>query len=165
MNTEVLSIVNPFDNNHLVKIDNFEKENEIGTKTSDFLTKLKESMTKEEYELQKKSSNDIETSLFLEMDDSVKDVCHIKGEKDRKTCTITFAEIKTKLRNRRMITLATDYALNSLGMEEVFVSIDKEDKNMIMNLEARGFESLGEESGIIIYLKEKELIKEPLRVI
>ncbi len=158
MSLETLSIVNPFDASHLKKIDDFEKENEIETKTSSFLAKMRCSVDREEYEHIEKSSNEIETSLFVDSEHGIKDICHITGEKDRKTCMITFASIKTKLRNRRIITLATDYALNNLGMEEVFVSIDADDKNMITNLEARGFESLGEESGIIIYLKEKELL-------
>lgn len=160
MNTEILSIVNPFDTSHIEKIDAFEKENEISTKTSAFLSKIKSFPNKEEYDLERRNSNEIETSLFIEMDNVIKDVCHLTGEKDRKACTITFADIKTKLRNRRIITLATDYALNSLGMEDVFVSIKEDDRNMITNLEARGFESLGAEDGKIIYLKEKELLKD-----
>lgn len=160
MNTEILSIVNPFDTVHLEKIDAFEKENEISTKTSSFLSKTKGNISQEEYDAQRKISNEIETSLFIELDNVIKDICHITGEKDRKVCTITFADIKTKLRNRRIITLATDYALDSLGMEDVFVSIQQDDQNMITNLEARGFESLGEEAGKLIYLKEKELLND-----
>lgn len=157
MNTEILSVVNPFDTSHLEKIDAFEKENEISTKTSTFLSKIR---NKDDYEIQRRNSNEIETSLFIELDNVIKDICHITGEKDRKACTITFADIKTRLKNRRIITLATDYALNSLGMEDIFVIINQDDQNMITNLEARGFESLGEESGKLVYLKERELLND-----
>ena len=48
--------------------------------------------------------------------------------------------------------------MNILGMVDIFIKANFDDKNMIANLEARGFESLGEENGQLIYLKEKELI-------
>lgn len=160
MNAERLFLVNPFNAAHLALIDEFETENEISTKTSEFLSKFTSSMSEEEYDIFKKTSNEYEESLFIEENNKVTDSCHIQIEKDIKSCNISFAPIKTKLRNRRLLTLATEYALNSLGMVEVFISIQADDKNMIANLEARGFESLGEENGKIIYLKEKELLQE-----
>lgn len=156
MNTDKLFLVNPFDKNHLKMIEEFEKENEINTKTSEFLSRLTKSMTKEEYEHSKRKANEIEESLFIKESEKVKDSCHIKGEKDIKSCSIFFAPIKTKLRNRHLLSLATDYAINTLGMVEVFISTQVDDKNMIENLEAQGFENLGEENGSIIYLKENE---------
>jgi hypothetical protein len=159
MNTERLFLVDPYNYAHINLIDEFERENEISTKTSEFLDNLKAELSKEEYLKQKRLSNDIEESLFIETNKKIKDSCHIQGVKDIKTCTITFAPIKTKLRNRRLITLATDYAFNTLDMYEVFIKVSKDDKNMIENLNARGFESLGEEEGNLIFLKEKEETK------
>ena len=135
MNTEKLFLVNPFDVKHLSMIDDFETENEINTKTSEFLTRLTKTMSKEEYEEFKKTANELEESLFIEENNKVKDSCHIHGEKDIKSCNISFAPIKTKLRNRRLLTLATDYALENLGMMEVFINTTHDDKNMIANLE------------------------------
>lgn len=157
MNPEKLFLVNPFNDKHLSMIDDFEKENEINTKTSEFLDRLTSTMTAEEYEEFKRAANELEESLFIEENNKVKDSCHIQGEKDIKSCKISFAPIKTKLKNRRLLTLATEYALESLGMMEVFINTTYDDKNMIANLEARGFESLGEENGQLIYLKEKEI--------
>jgi hypothetical protein len=156
MNTERLFLVNPYNNTHLKLIDEFETENEISTNTSKYLDSLKDKLTEQEYLNRKRLSNDIEESLFIEVNNKIKDSCHIQGVKDIKTCTITFAPIKTKLRNRRLITLATDYAFNNLGSEEVFIKVIKDDKNMIENLIARGFESLGEEDGVLVFLKEQE---------
>ena len=61
-----------------------------------------------------------------------------------------------KLKNRRLISLATDYSIHTLGMKEIFIKTASNDRNMIENLEAKGFESLGEEKGNVIYLKETE---------
>ena len=41
-------------------------------------------------------------------------------------------------------------------MKEIFIKTASNDRNMIENLEAKGFESLGEEKGNVIYLKETE---------
>lgn len=150
--------VNPYDKSHLKLLEEFEKENNIFTRTNEFLSKFTLTMTEEEYLSTKNLNNEIEESLFIKENNKVKDTCHIKGEKDIKACNITFAPIKSKFQNRKLLSLATDYAINNLGMIDVFIRINIEDKNMIANLEAKGFESLGEENGEIIYLKEKNLI-------
>ena len=41
-------------------------------------------------------------------------------------------------------------------MEEVFIDVEVNDYNMINYLELKGFENLGEENGIILFLKERE---------
>ena len=47
-------------------------------------------------------------------------------------------------------------------MKDIFVTVtlDEHDKNLIENLEEKGFENLGEDEGCITYLKEKEMINE-----
>ena len=65
MKKEELFQVNPFNNNHIKMIQDFERENEIKTRTTDFLNKLTKEMTKEEYEKNKLNSNEIEESLFI----------------------------------------------------------------------------------------------------
>ena len=83
---EELFQVNPFNNNHIKMIQDFERENEIKTRTTDFLNKLTKEMTKEEYEKNKLNSNEIEESLFIKEAKKIKDSCHIYGEKDIKSC-------------------------------------------------------------------------------
>lgn len=149
--------INPFNQKHIKLLEEFEKENEIKTKINDSLKKITISMTEKEYNNSKIISNEIEENLFIKENNKMKDTCHIIGEKDIKTCNITFAQVKTKFHNRKLISLATDYAINILGMLEVFIHIKSDDKNMFSNLEDKGFENLGEENGEIIFLKEKEL--------
>ena len=159
MTVEELIVVNPRNKEHLELIENYEKENEINTRTSSYLKRMNQ-MSEEEYNYYKKNTNEIEESLLLKKENEIKDICHIEGEKDRKVCSISFSPIRTKLRNRRLITLAIDYAFHILKMESIFVKISKKDKNMIENLEIRGFENLGIENNDIIYLKENEEIKD-----
>ena len=159
MNTEKLFLVDPYNVEHIRLIKKFEEENEMETSIIDSLFKDTSNETKEEYEKNNKESNEINISLFLEDSSTIKDMCIIQGVKDRKSCNITFSKLKTKQKSRKLITLSTDFALNTLGMQEAFISVSASDKNMLNYLSSKGFESLGEENGKVIYLKEKEEIE------
>ena len=156
LSKERLFLVDPYNQSHLDKINNFEKNNEVKTQTSDYLNTLSNSISKETYQERKKVSNDIEESIFIEKDGNIIDYCHIHGEKDIKTCTITFYPLKNKNMKRKLPSLVADFAINTLGLEEVFIDVDENDKSMIKYLETHGFESLGLENGKIMYLKENE---------
>ena len=153
---ERLYILDPYDNDHVNLLMNYEKENKVSTKSLETLLKVRESLSKEEYQELKKNINDIEMSLILEESGTIKDLCFIQGEKDIKTCKLFFTTIVPKTKTRKLLNLATDFALNTLGMESVFVLTNKEDKVMHTSLENRGYESLGVEGDSIIYLKEQE---------
>ena len=153
---ERLYILDPYDNDHVNLLMNYEKENKVSTKSLETLLKVRESLSKEEYQELKKNINDIEMSLILEESGTIKDLCFIQGEKDIKTCKLFFNTIVPKTKTRKLLNLATDFALNTLGMESVFVLTNKEDKVMHTSLENRGYESLGVEGDSIIYLKEQE---------
>lgn len=170
LNTERFFIADPYNETHINLFDEFEKKNQITTKTSTYLNEIKTKYTKEEYEIAKKSKNEIEQSLFLLENNTTEepniiDSCHIMGEKDRKICYIYFAPLQNNYKSRRLVSLATDYIFNSLGMEEVFVSAQTEDKRLTTNLEQAGYSSLGEENNVCTYLKEKEDIKTKGRLI
>ncbi len=155
MSNERLLLVDPYDEDYKKMIEEFEKENGIVTATGTYISHVS-NVPKEEYEQNKKLSNEIRESLFLEFNSKVTDLCYIEGEKDIKACTISFAPLKKKLKKRDLIGIATDYAINHLKMEEIFVKISPEDKNMIESLKQNGFENLGENEGEIVFLKERE---------
>lgn len=104
------------------------------------------------------SQNIITEGLFLEENDIIKDACFIEGEKDIRTCNIFFYPLKEKYKNRRLISLATDYALNILNMQVVVIRPEETDKELISILQNKGFECLGKDNNTIIFLKEKEEI-------
>lgn len=154
---ERLYILNPYDTNHISLLMNYEKDNKVSTKALEALLKIRETLTEEEYQELKKSSNEIEMSLFIEESGKIKDLCLVQGEKDMRICKIYFSPTPEKIRTRKLLNLATDFALNTLGMESVFVVTDSNDKVMHYNLESSGYENLGLENNSIIYLKEREL--------
>ena len=63
---ERLYILNPYDTNHISLLMNYEKDNKVSTKSLETLLKIRETLTEEEYQELKKSSNEIEMSLFIE---------------------------------------------------------------------------------------------------
>ena len=157
MNTEKLFLIDPYNEEHLRLIDEFEKENNTKTNIKEILLEDIKDKTKEEYEEYKKENNEISLSLFIEESSKIKDICYLHGVKDRKSCTITFPPINAKFK-RRLIYISTDFALNSIGMEDAFVSLPNK-----LNLESLGYESLGLEQGKYIYLKEKSEEKDNKR--
>lgn len=138
----------PIDSNnlkHIELLDKLEKSHKLGTPVGIFRSEAKEKL---------KSNNDINMELVLEEKEEIEDICHISGYKDIKSCTISFA--KKEKKNRKIYNMATEYAINNLGMEEVFITINPEDKDSIKYFESNNYECLGDEKGSIIFLKEKE---------
>lgn len=158
MSAERLFLVNPYDNNHYNELQEFEGRNELSKTYTGFLREIRDTITEEEYNKSKKENNDINEILFIEQNGKIKDSCLITGVKDRKSCKIEFSPLKTKLKNRSLITIATDYVLNSLGMQEAFTILPIENQSMMTMLEPKGYENLGmvENSDTVMYLKEKE---------
>ena len=154
MNIERLFLLDPYNDKHLEKIIAFEEENHMMDKPSDYIKKVRETISKEEY--YNPNKNELDEIIFTEKGEKITDCCYIQGVKDTKKCRITPLNINNKNKRRHLPELAATYSLDTLGMEEVFVNVDENDNNMITYLELKGFDNLGEESGNIILLKERE---------
>ena len=140
-NTKLFPI-DPSNLKHIKLLDEFEKDSNACTPIGI-------------YQDEKESNNDISMELVLQEKEKVEDICHIQGYKDIKSCTISFVPKKKK--KRKIVSMATSYAIDTLGMEEVFIKINPEDKDMLEYLDSNEFECLGDEKGSIIYLKEKQM--------
>jgi len=154
LNIERLFLLDPYNDKHLEKIISFENENNMEDKPSEYIKKVRENFSKEEF--YDPNKNEIEEIIFTEKMDKITDCCYIQGEKDTKKCKITPLNINNKNKRRHLPELAATYSLDTLGMEEVFVNVEETDNNMITYLELKGFENLGEIEGNILLLKEKE---------
>ncbi len=150
-------VINPYSKEDLAQIIDFEnKNNQVFLSKS--IEETKTMMTEEEYKNLKRTSNTIIVDFCIKEGNKIKDICHIVGERDRKTCSIFLLPIKGK--RKKIIEQVTNYVFNVLGMEQLFISTKPDDVNIIKTLEELEFISLGEESGNIIYLKDKEEEKE-----
>lgn len=151
-----LYVVNPYNDTHIQMLKEYEKTNEMSTNLSEQLKQMVFSIPEEEYLKNKKNRNEIEERLFLEKDSTMIDSCLIQGEKDMKTGRISLSPKKGITKRRKIVSLAINYALNTLNLEEVFIMIDPTDKETITYLKQNGYECLGEEQGNILFLTEQE---------
>lgn len=139
--SERLFPIDPTNLKHIELLDEFDRENGVFTPIG--------MINKDNIQ----EDNEISIELVLENNKKVQDICHIQGVKDIKQCTLSFT--KKNKKDRKIISLATTYALDVLGMEEVFINTNQNDKNMLEYLIKNDFECLGDEKGSIIFLKEK----------
>lgn len=156
MSVSSLYVVNPYNDTHIQMLKEYEKTNEMSTNLSEQLKQMVSSIPEEEYLKTKKNRNEIEERLFLEKDSTMIDSCLIQGEKDMKTGRISLSPKKGITKRRKIVSLAINYALNTLNLEEVFIMIDPTDKETITYLKQNGYECLGEEQGNILFLTEQE---------
>ena len=139
--SERLFPIDPTNLKHIELLDEFDRENGVFTPIG--------MINKDNIQ----EDNEISIELVLENNKKVQDICHIQGVKDIKQCTLSFT--KKNKKDRKIISLATTYALDVLGMEEVFINTNQNDKNMLEYLIKNDFECLGDEKGSIVFLKEK----------
>ena len=99
------------------------------------------------------NSNEFDKYIYTEKDNQIDSIFLIQCLRDIKTCNVIW--LNADLSRKSIIKDATNYALEILGMEEAFINIANNNPNLIKYLEKNGFESLGEEDGNIIFLKEK----------
>ena len=159
LSKENLFLADPYNDAHIEAITKFEEEYKIKNKISEELKKIKNNIPRNQYMEDTKNSNNITSYVYLEEKGQIKDECHIQGVKDIKKCHIAFAPIHDSehtLFRKKMINQAEKYAFQILGMEEVFLKVDKTNKNIVAYLESR-YENLGEDNGKILFLKEKEI--------
>ena len=161
-----LFLLDPYDDEHLKMLKEFEKRNGIPEKMSEDLEKLRLSVSKETYLNQKKEKSEneiIEENLFLEKESKIVDICHLHVEKDIRLARLNMAPIKAT--ERSLISYVSNYAFNTLNVKTIVIETSPQDKSLISYLDSAGYENLGEQDGEILYLKEKEEMKDFQRII
>lgn len=98
-------------------------------------------------------SNEFDKYIYTVKENKIDSIFLIQCLRDIKTCNVIW--LKVDLSRKSLIKEATNYALEILGMEEAFINVANNNPNLIKYLEKNDFESLGEEEGNIIFLKEK----------
>ncbi|MBQ8131361.1 MAG: hypothetical protein IJ193_02600 [Bacilli bacterium] len=169
MHTESLFIADPYNESHIKMFAEFEERNGVEKTTTEAWESLRAKFSEEQYKEFQKVQNEIMQTIFTMENDSVKDSCFIRGEQDIKTCELIFAPLKEEPRGRQLVGIASNYALNTLGMEQIYVSINPNDKNLRNSLISKGFEDIGtieeNSSSKLTFIKLKEDMKEASRVI
>lgn len=153
-------IVNPYNQEHILKLEKFAKENNILPSLQLTINLLTKGNTSTSYFENLQKSNEIEQIICLEEKEKIIDCCNLYIEKDIRSCYITLYPLTKKIRLRKIIPLIEEYAFNALEIEEIFIRISPSDEKEMNNLIKNGFENLGRINGIIHLLKEREHKKE-----
>lgn len=161
MNTKNLFFADPYNDNHVKLFNEFEESNKIKNNITSYLNEIRTLYSKEKYQKLLNEQNETYEIVFSLENDKIKDSCYIRKERDRKICELYFAPLNTT-KNRQLLTDVSNYVLDRLGMEQIFVSISPLDKNLQLNLEAKGFENIGTVNGDLTFIKENK--KEVRRV-
>lgn len=152
---ERLVLINPYNDKHIKMVEEFEQNNHMNSRLSTLLKYQQKLMPEKQSQIEKKKSNTIEEYGIIVETSTMKNICHIQGEKDRKSCKISFPDSNKSI--RRSIITATNYALSYLGMCEAFIIIDTSSKEIESYLIQKGYEGLGkDEKGRDIFLIEKK---------
>ena len=126
--------VNPYNNNQIELIKDFEKEYKLDSTISSSIIEVSSSKSEKDYQISKRKTNTIEDYYVLEEEGKIKGLCHLYGEKDRKTCRITYPTLAGKSKTKQALLKTTIYAIEKLGMMEVLIDVDKDDKDMFSHL-------------------------------
>lgn len=136
MGKSKLSLLDMSNKNHLEMLKRYTQQNNI----------------KVNLEIETDDSNEINSYIFESINNEIINMCLIQCQKDIKLGTITsVGEIKEEL-----ILEVTNYLLNVLNMESVFIKVNKNNKKTIKYLAENLFESLGVEQDELTFLKEKD---------
>lgn len=139
-----LVTLDPYNENHISIINNSSKKDNF----KPFMN-LSAVCSKEEYEKLKISKNEMLECLLKLEQDSIINYCIFTGTKDNRFVQIS---LENQL-DKRFLEQSVNYAFQVLNAYTVTIFSDKESSS----LENLGFESLGEDNGIITYVKEQEL--------
>lgn len=144
-----LVVMDPFDNELIRKLEEY-----IGETTTNFsfvekYKSISEHYNKEEWERLNNNSNEVSELLADVRDDNITALCYIIGTKDNKLFQLDyFGKI-----NKSFIKGSTSYAFDMLGAETVVISSNTISEDTLVS---EGFDTLGEDDGKNLYIKDRE---------
>lgn len=155
MNTKEFFALDPYNSMHISMVQQFERKNELTSSISKELLNVNQNYNREQYLKNCTEQNEINQHFCYCKDNVILGHCTFYIQKDIKTCHITFTKTQNSTQNNSLVSLATTYALNSLGMEEVFSSTSPTDETLIAYLTNNGYENLGTNDGLTCFVIEK----------
>lgn len=155
MEKRTLLIANPYDTEELSAIALYESSNDLEGIISNRLKETVALYSKDEYIKRLKGSNELEQVLLLEENGKIQASCLIKFYKDIRSCYINIIPCKKETATKELLNKATEYVFG-IGMYEVFTTINSYDKALCELLQLDGYENLGEEDGMISFVKSFE---------
>lgn len=147
--------LDPYNDTHIMMLQKFEKDNNLDTNLSSQLLAERQCYSQEEYVRNYHTKNELYQQFCYCKDNIIISHCIFYIQKDIKSCHITFTKSHKTPKSIKIIPLATEYALDILGMEEVFSSTPAVDSTLSNLLLSNGYENLGIDEGISSFVIEK----------
>ncbi len=160
LSSKKITIANPYDENDIMKMKEFEENNKLEPYVSNYLIEERNNKKKELYDQELRNANETDQIVYVENKNKVMDYCYLHIEKDIKSCYISFCPTIEPNERLKLLEMTTDYAFSILGMEEIFIQISVKDKKTMEHLIVCGYENLGEENGEMSFMRENEIRKE-----
>ena len=155
LNTKEFFALDPYDAMHISMLQQFEQSNKLDLSFSTELLNISQNYNREQYLKTCTEQNELNQHFCYCKNNVILGHCIFYIQKDIKTCHITFTKSQNPIQNIKLISLATTYALNTLGMEEVFSSTSPTDATLITYLTNSGYENLGTDDGLTCFVIEK----------
>lgn len=150
-----LMIASPYDNKCLNMIANYEQSNNLSDAITKQLIRIRATIEEEKYEKSNMLSNEITQFLFLKDNDKVVAGCQMHGYRDMRDCYLSLLPSTSSKATANLLQNVTTYIFDCLGMEQVFVEIDDQDKKNAFALIDANYESLGSDGKKTQYMIEK----------
>lgn len=151
-------IVNPYNDNHINKLIDFEKENSLEQSIVPDILNTREKIPEKDYERHLIEDNEFQQDICQISEDRIVDHCRLHFEKDRKCCYVMFSKIKKSHKSRSIIEFAESCAFDMFGMEEMFITVPLTDSQLISELNYRGLENLGQEEDTVSFVAERDTL-------
>lgn len=155
MSSGILSIYNPSEEKQQLAITKTIANSE-DKKLVEYLSSLQNSTE------EANNQNEAIRVIFSIDKDIIRDCCSIMIEEDLKKCFIS--PISTDNKRKDILLSATNFALNTLGVQDVYVSTNAEG-NSTSFFEQNGYEYVGEVNGSDCFLKIKDDNKDLGRIV
>lgn len=151
-----VEIINPFSIEDMNKIKQYDEQNNTSLRTS--IEGQYSSMNEKNYRSYISDSYITELYFYKGNNRCIDEICYANCEKDMKKATIL--PIPNTKGVSSIISEATDFIFSMFDITDISIIVPQENLRTISELEKAGFISLGDESGNIIYFKEKEEFEE-----
>lgn len=142
-----LIIVKPDNQEHINSIKNF--SDTIGKELE-----ITSALKRINQENEGANGNTIHEMVMFTIEKKVQNLAIIQGTRDNKLIELTIINLKdgNNERNRKFIDKTTNYSFEQLNAETIVVFSHHQDTT----LESLGYESLGDDQGMIPYIKDRE---------
>lgn len=152
---EKVIVANPYNDDHISMLEEYENNNGISHTTSDYLKNIKNMLSEVDYRQLEQERPEVVTTLLLIRKNEILTMAHLIGEKDRRVCRITVDSTAQPRQQEKLLDESEKYAFGTLGMEDIIYMQEAGNHIPSQYFLNRGYDDLGIEDDMHIYSLSK----------